>query len=238
MYDVEFWTDARRRVLSISRIDAKNELLFFSASHKYAIFPPVSEKRLSTFELRNDVEIPQDYRSFLATFGAGGVGPGHGIYDFTELESESVKDSFHLTASREWSDDDDDDDDDPIWGFPGLLTICTSGCAIDWLIEINGPQPGTMWVVNDAELRRCQNFGAWYAEWLDRIELGLQKYNAILDMIAFGAQIPQILSDCRFEVVEYKCGNETYTGFKGVPGRFRKNGADLVLADVGSAWIE
>ena len=235
-YDVGYWNEVRQRIASMGRIDAHHELLFGSATHKYAIFAPVSEERLYNFELLNDIELPQEYRSFLAAFGAGGAGPDHGIENFAQLETESVRDRFHLTETQDWPDD----DNDPIWALPGLLTICTSGCATDWSIEINGPQPGTMWVNAGPGdmLMRQQTFGAWYAKWLDRVEQGLQKYETILGMIALGAKMPQILADCECEAVEIQRDKETYVKFTGVPGRFRTDGNDLTPVDVGASWIK
>src|SRR5690242_17580221 len=140
--DNDYWRDAKTRIAALKRIDSGLELVFGSKGHKYHVLEPVSEARLRAFEFRNGVPIPAEYRSLLASFGSGGAGPDYGICDFRKLETVSVREKFYLTESQAWPYD----ADDPIWKLPGLLTISTSGCAIDWYIEMNGPQPGTMWV--------------------------------------------------------------------------------------------
>jgi hypothetical protein len=234
--DADYWIEARQRIAKMRRIDRLNKLVFGSNGHKYEILDPVSEKRIHEFELRNGVELPDEYRSFLTVFGAGGAGPDYGIYDFSYVEPVSVKQPFHLTDSQEWPDD----DDDPMWDLPGLLTISTSGCAIDWSIEVNGPQPGTMWV--DAgprdKLVRCDSFGVWYGKWLDRIETGLQKYTVISKLIASRATILQIIEGCGIEPTYFKRDGRTYIRFQGVPGRIRPKGDYVASFDIDTCWIK
>ena len=230
--DAEYWIDARRRIVEMREIDSRFELVFASSSHKYKILDPVCEERLLEFESKNGVQIPAEYRSFLTSFGAGG-GPGYGIYDFRKVESVSVKQRFHLTDSQEWPDD----DDDPIWDLPGLLNISTSGCGHDWSIEINGPQPGTMWVNAGDRLQRCDSFGTWYGEWLDRVEWGLQKHKIIADMIASGAAISEIAIECGVEPIVLKQNGVTYIHFKGIPARIGADGDRAISFDAKDYWI-
>ena len=219
----------------MSQIDTRCELVFGSSMHRYMAYEPVSEERLAKFESINGVELPPEYRSFLTSFGAGGAGPDYGIYDFAKIESVSVRDRFHLTDTSEWPED----DDDRIWDLPGLLPISTSGCAIDWSIEINGPQPGTMWV--DAgpgdRLMRCETFGTWYGQWLDRVELGLHKFKRVFELISSNATLREIADDCGVEATEFKWDGITYLRFPGIPGRIRAVGDRVQTFDVGTCWI-
>ncbi len=231
--DAEYWIEARQRVIEMRRIDSRHNLVFGSLSHKYQILKRVSEERLLDFELKNDVQIPAEYRSFLTSFGAGGAGPDYGIYDFRKVDSVSVEGRFHLTDSQEWPDD----DDDPLWDLPGLLNISTSGCSHDWWIEINGPQPGTMWVNAGDRLLRSDSFGAWYGQWLDRVEWGLQKHKLIADMIASGAKISEIAAECGVEPRVLKQNGVTYIHFKGIPGRIGADGDRPLAFDVGGYQI-
>ena len=233
--DAQYWIDVQRRISGMRQIDARCELVFGSSMHRYMNYEPVSEERLARFESINCVTLPPEYRSFLTAFGAGGAGPDYGIYDFAKIESVSVRDRFHLTDTSEWPED----DDDPMWDLPGLLPISTSGCAIDWSIEINGPQPGTMWV--DAgpgdRLMRCETFGTWYEQWLDRVELGLQRFKRVSELIGSNATLRQIAYDCGIEPTEFNWDGIAYVRFPGIPGRIRASGDRVQSFDVGTCWI-
>ncbi|WP_029631990.1 SMI1/KNR4 family protein [Zavarzinella formosa] len=152
--DAAYWRGAKARVAAFQKADPRLELVFGSKGHKYELLPPVAEPHLNACEAAHGVSIPPDYRTFLAVMGAGGAGPDYGLYDFRTMDASHVGERFPLTESHEWPEA----DDDPLWRLPGLMTISTSGCAIEWFIEVNGPQPGTMWV--DAgpgnELMRCK----------------------------------------------------------------------------------
>lgn len=233
--DSDYWTEARQRIFAISKIDSSCELVFGSKGHKYELLSPVPERQLVAFENKNDVPLPSEYRSFLRNFGAGGAGPDYGVYDFRTIESVSVKERFHLSESTAWPEA----DDDPMWDLPGLLPISTSGCAIDWSIEVNGPEPGTMWV--DAgpgnQLMRCESFGTWYGSWLDRIEYGVHKYKLILSLIASHATMQQIVNECGRVPIRFEWDGVAYLKFDGIPGRFRVDGDEVLSFDVGPCWI-
>ena len=233
--DVDYWTEVRQRIIEMRHIDFSCNMVFGSNSHKYKINRRVSERRLRAFEVKNDVELPSEYRAFLTAFGAGGAGPDYGIYSFARIGSHSVRERFHLTESCEWPED----DDDPIWDLPGLLPISTSGCGIDWSIEINGPQPGTMWV--DAgpgdQLMRCDSFGTWYSKWLDRIEDGLRKYQVIAEMVFWGTAVEEISKAIDVEPYAIEDDGASYLRFQDVPGRIRTDGKRALSLEVGGCWI-
>ena len=100
--DVDYWTEVRQRIIEMRHIDFSCNMVFGSNSHKYKINRRVSERRLRAFEVKNDVELPSEYRAFLTAFGAGGAGPDYGIYSFARIGSHSVRERFHLTESCEW----------------------------------------------------------------------------------------------------------------------------------------
>ncbi|TWU09357.1 hypothetical protein CA54_45980 [Symmachiella macrocystis] len=231
--DAAYWNEARQRVIEMRCIDSRHNLVFGSDGHKYQILKRVSEERLLEFESKNELQLPAEYRSFLTSFGAGGAGPGYGMYDFRKVESAGVERRFHLTDSQEWPDD----DDDPLWDLPGLLNISTSGCSHDWWIEINGPQPGTMWVNAGDRLLRSDSFGTWYGQWLDRVEWGLQKFKLITDMIASEAKISEIAAECGVEPRKFTWDGLAYLRFEGIPGCYQANGNCIWSYDVGTSWI-
>lgn len=235
MTNSDFWQQAKVRVTRFQEIDLHRELVFGSKGHQYQILDPLSEEELQAFEQQHQLRLPKEYHSFLKYFGAGGAGPDYGIYDFKSLETEFLHKRFELTESIEWPDD----DDHPLWDFPGLLTISTSGCAIDWFVEVNGPQPGTMWV--DAgpgwKFQKEGSFTQWYTAWLDRIEYGLEKYVILKDLARSRATLEHIEKILGVEAKEFSWDGQEYYRFKGIPGRLQCRNTKVISFDVGTSWI-
>lgn len=235
MINSDFWQQAKARVTRFQEIDINRELVFGSKGHHYQILDLLSEEELQAFEHQHQLRLPEEYRLFLQYFGAGGAGPDYGIYDFKSLETEFLHKRFELTESTEWPDD----DDHPLWDFPGLLTISTSGCAIDWFLEVNGPQPGTMWV--DAgprwEFQKEACFAQWYVAWLDRIEYGLEKYVTLKDLAYSQATLEHIEKILGVDAAMFNRGGQEYYGFQGIPGRLQCQNGKAISFDVGTSWI-
>jgi hypothetical protein len=72
---------------ALARLRHSGERIFGSESHNFQLFPPDSEIEISAFEQRFRVELPTDYRAFLARIGNGGAGPGHGIFPLGEVDN-------------------------------------------------------------------------------------------------------------------------------------------------------
>lgn len=233
---IKYWQDALARIRKIRIIDRNNELVFGSKWHKYEPCGPVSEKDIECFEESHSVKIPHDYRTFLLVIG-GGPGPHYGIYSFTDVKSYSpnVGQKFTLTESTEWPES----DDDPMWDFPGLLNISTSGCATDWFIEVNGNQPGTMWVDSGSgyQLAKMESFKSWYSAWLDRIEKGLLAYLKLETLVKANATLSCIEKELNIEAADFNWDGVTYKRFNGIPGRVTLYSGTAVLIDTGPCWI-
>lgn len=234
--DDAFWSAARSRIAGLKRMDSRFEFVFGSKGHQYEVSPPVSEAQIQSFEAANGVALPAEYRSFLALCGSGGAGPDYGIYDFLALEAANVREAFPLTDTRSWPED----DGDPLWRLPGLLTLSTSGCGIDWFLEVNGRQPGTMWVNAGPgdQLMRCESFGTWYGNWLNRVEFGSQKHHIIRDMIEAKASLQEVKEAAEVEPYEYTTEGARYLRFPGIPGRIRLDGGKIVTLELGTCWIQ
>ncbi len=231
----DFWNDARRRVAKFRAQDPDGELVFGANGHRYATLPTVSESRLQQFEADHEVLLPKEYRSFLQNFGAGGAGPDYGIYDFASVQAGTVSSRFPLTESQGWPED----DDDPLWQLPGLLTISTSGCAIDWFLEVNGPQPGTMWV--DAgpgeQLMRCESFRSWYSAWLGRIEFGLDNHHRVRELVQAEVSLQELQDQIQIPAFTSQRDGRSFLRFRGVPGEIGFSGQQIVDFQVGTSWI-
>ncbi|WP_299617842.1 SMI1/KNR4 family protein [Pelagibius sp.] len=137
-----------------------------TGGHDYRILPTVADKVLLDFERQNKTALPPAYRTYLQVFGAGGAGPNYGIDDFAKVPPGH---DFSTPFPYRESLLDDDYYDWPTyedgWGFPGLLHISDLGCACDALLELNGPQPGTVWHETEDGFLKQGRFADYYREW-------------------------------------------------------------------------
>jgi len=76
-----------------ARLLARLELLlerrpdvFGSDGHRYHLNAALGEPALIAFERRHGVELPEDYRWFLANIGNGGAGPNYGVFALNEMD--------------------------------------------------------------------------------------------------------------------------------------------------------
>jgi hypothetical protein len=233
---IEYWKEVKERLVAIRKIDCDCNLVFGSKGHKYKPLGSVSQEEIKSFQVENGMDLPRDYRDFLLVVG-GGPGPDYGIYSFEKVKSYSpnVSRVFSLTESTEWPES----EDDPIWDLPGLLNISTSGCAIDWYIEVNGSQPGTMWVDSGPgwELTKADSFINWYSSWLNRIEKGLLDYVELKKMVKSKSKLSDIESKLNIESKNFKWDGFEYKRFGGIPGRLTLKGDRVVSMDLGPCWI-
>jgi hypothetical protein len=109
----------------------------------------LSEAELVSFEQRNGLGLPVEYREFLLVFGNGGAGPNYGIMPLTEAEREvsaragdedrlSLSDAFNAPKSIEES---------RAIGYPthGILPLAEIGCGGVTLLAVSGPECGNIW---------------------------------------------------------------------------------------------
>lgn len=155
---------------------------FGADTHRYALTPPLSEAEIGAFEEAHGVELPVEYRAFVARVGDGPAGPGHGL--------------MPLAAPRqgggdEWAVDDEWEQDrlpgrlaepfplaEPLPGrigtpadalTPGTLMVADQGCGIYVRLVLNGPRAGEVWQLDPdwgGFVPASTGFRAWYTEWL------------------------------------------------------------------------
>jgi hypothetical protein len=236
VFDEAYWREARVRLAALARLDPKCELVFASDAHRYKVLEPVSEREIAAFERQHKLKLPLEYRAFLKGFGAGGAGPDYGIYEFSDLYVGNVAERFPRTETREWPED----PDDPLWRFPGLLCVGTAGCGIDAFLEVNGAQPGTMWI--DAgpgeTFVRMDSFGAWYNAWLERVEAGLRGHARLAELVRSRASLPAIAGALGLEPKTVKYLGREYRVFQGIPGQLEVDGECVVKLSVGTNWLQ
>jgi len=174
---VDFWLNARERIKVFDKLDDSG-LVFGASSHNYHILPTVTDKEILKFEAKNGFELPTEYLTFLQTFGAGGAGPHHGIYDFRKrvLPYAFLK-PFPYSSTFEFSED-----DDPIWNYDGLAFICEQGCGTDYYIELNGNNVGQIWCSWQDECSIEGSFLEFYKSWLENVDIHLHRFHLLKEL--------------------------------------------------------
>ncbi len=72
------------KLATLRAVDARLQI-FGASSHRYRLAPPLLPKELAAAEAQFGVAFPDEYRSFLLEVGAGGAGPGYGVFPLVEV---------------------------------------------------------------------------------------------------------------------------------------------------------
>ena len=169
---------------------ADRDLRVYGANgHKYRTGPTLSDAKISEFEQRHRIKLPEDYRLWLQLVGSGcggdaakvqknpwfyaGLGPFNGIYPLhDDLMSKNAHLQFPFTESteltdaqyREWEDELEDTQ------VPGLLEIASQGCAGTVQLVVNGSNHGSVWSRWDEHFDLINpSFAGWIREWAERV---------------------------------------------------------------------
>lgn len=158
--------------------------------------PPVPIERVIEFEKKAGIRLPDDYVFFITAVGNGGLHPPclMGLEDWDagywsesrlerdllapclitpELEGLGEKwlDSLGVeNAEQKW----DRDEWDPM---RGSMTIAEIGCGLFFLMIVNGPHRGRIFVWGDHALlppafQSQLTFSSWIGHWLDAVAAG------------------------------------------------------------------
>lgn len=147
--------------------------------------PALSLEEIQNVEETYDITLPEDYRQFLLLAGNGGIIP-----PFTEecnellpfptnpQRLERLKTPFTLEKSELWEEDTEEDGQD----FDADERMVCSGVGLipltqdetdeygDWLLVVNGPAKGNVWISTPMGIIRLTDCG-----FLDWLELHLDK---------------------------------------------------------------
>ncbi|MGY2894364.1 SMI1/KNR4 family protein [Deinococcus sp. UYEF24] len=180
----------RERLAAFRAADPRFER-FGAKKHRYTLGPPLREEQIRAFEQRYDLQLPQDYRTFLLTVGNGGAGPSYGMSPLQDLGWQGLRRPFTPPITFGAFQEDDTCED-------GVLLLCDHGCAQYSALVVRGDESGQMfsladgwtpetprwaelWVAHDRSWIRAvealfgeydrlprQTFSQWYREWLER----------------------------------------------------------------------
>jgi hypothetical protein len=164
--------------------------VFGAESHQYQLNPCLGEAQVHEFEHTYGIRLPDGYRSFLQTIGNGGAGPYYGIIALELSLRDWCREEDPLYPSKAFplresldlyrlGSEDDFDQYMTSYYTQGTIDICDYGCGICFLLVVNGPECGNIWVDDRASdggiLMLTQqidqdirvDFLTWYENWLD-----------------------------------------------------------------------
>lgn len=150
--------------------------VFGSRHHRWAFTPPWPEERILEFEQIHGGTLPKGYRHWIGQIGAGGVGPGNGLFEPGTFDvgrgPQSCKRRFGpLGKSFPYGTE----SDGHRGKLPGAIPIAEIGCGTLILLVTGGEQAGRIWVddrANGDGLRPEDglDFQGWIRMWLDAVE--------------------------------------------------------------------
>jgi len=163
------FSDTVKEKIEILKGIDKDFKLFGADHHHYEFNPPLTLEDVSSFEERNRISLPEDYRDFVLNVGNGGAGPYYGIYplrlDYNVDHRMKGDNQIDLSApfphSKDWDQDwvneidwdaGEKPDDDLLNDYfdtkhiSGALCICHYGCSDFVLLVVNGKDKGNIWI--------------------------------------------------------------------------------------------
>ena len=165
----------------------------YAGPNPFAMNPPAEESDLLTFEERNQVHLPEDYRRFLLEVGNGGAGPFYGLEPLPTSarpprpkKRKGVLPALGALASPFPFEEDVecppqeqlDRLGPPAWGwYQGTLDLCSMGCGDFYFLIVSGPARGQVINVGghctvSVHFAEERDFLAWYKSYLDRVVRG------------------------------------------------------------------
>ncbi|WBO61438.1 SMI1/KNR4 family protein [Streptomyces camelliae] len=151
-------------------------------THRYELAPRLPEAQIRGFEECHGIDLPMEYRSFVAEVGDGPAGPCHGLMPLTVPRPEAGE---GWAVDSEWRED-------RLLGrlaepFPlaeplpgrigaptdvltrGTLMLAELGCGSFFRLVLNGPRAGEVWLIDPdwgGFAPVSPGFRAWYTDWL------------------------------------------------------------------------
>ena len=136
--------------------------------------PPVSTDSVASFEQRQGVTLPEEYRSFLTQvtggevlwllgFDRGGIEPEWGFWSDFERKNDLYRRPFQFSEAADMSSDGES-------GLSGTWFLADGGCAMGSMLVISGRSAGEVWTFDNGVLAPCQDesggrlrFSSWFS---------------------------------------------------------------------------
>ncbi|WP_093780407.1 SMI1/KNR4 family protein [Streptomyces sp. yr375] len=155
---------------------------FGADTHRYELASALPEAEIRAFEEAHGIDLPAEYRSFVAEVGNGPAGPGHGLMPLTVPRPEIGE---GWAVDGEWQEDrlsgrlaEPFPLTEPLPGrigpsacevTRGTLMLAEDGCGIFVRLILNGPRKGEVWQLDPdwgGFVPVSPDFRTWYTEWL------------------------------------------------------------------------
>lgn len=179
----DFWAEIRSQIMRMRDLSSFwNEDEYAIRDFTHPIEPIVPEKLISEFEIRNNVEIPLSYRSYLLYFGGAGPCDSGRTLDFTS----HVYDSDVRTPSKlEIFENPVDIDCDigevhPIQSGNGTVAIASIASPVTPYLVLNGEASGYVYWWNHGDMVGAfGEFSEWYTRWANKSLAFVEKEYAV-----------------------------------------------------------
>lgn len=161
------------------------------------LLPPASEEEVRAFEATAGVELPADFRAFVAQVANGGTSSCR-LLPLERWDASYWIDNANLATDlrraclitpecgdqgSNWLEtlgvtDGERKLDDGLWSpMFGTIAVAEIGCGLYFSMIVNGPYRGRVFTWGDAqfvppEFVPFQNFGDWIEHWLDQVLAG------------------------------------------------------------------
>lgn len=165
----------RRIARELNRLQRVRPNVFGLAEHGFFLNQPLSESVLREFEHLHHINLPVDYRAFIANIANGGAGPGYGVFRLGEMDHNA---DYHPWAEddgfigvlanpfpymKRWNDlsgqPSPDLMDESAYELQlkvfeeryfspvdGAIPVSHLGCAIRVWLVVSGPEAGNLWL--------------------------------------------------------------------------------------------
>ncbi|MCC6812251.1 MAG: SMI1/KNR4 family protein [Deltaproteobacteria bacterium] len=117
--------------------------IFGARWHQFSVGKRLSSASIEAFESKWNIELPEDYRSFLLEVGDGGAGPYYGIAPLAEWCQPDSESEFAADALKTPFDPDVAANATTRSGF---LRIVNAGCEYYYVLVVSGPHKGQVWL--------------------------------------------------------------------------------------------
>lgn len=186
----------------LKQVRMRNIKCFGSAGHQFVLNWPLSERSVRAFEIRQGVELPRSYRTFLCSVGNGGAGPHYGLRKLPARRSDiaifdhnlkqtptnmlSLSCPLHPKISRE--DNWREQFSGCVSPYQGIMVIGDQGCTYVTGLIVTGREAGRVVYLDESRGGEAPyvmdepDFLGWYERWLDDLLSGV-------DTTAFGWEI-------------------------------------------------
>jgi hypothetical protein len=217
-------------LLNRLRAADRNFRVFGSEVHRYQLDRVMPEADLRRFELELRVELPEDYRCFVATIGNGGAGPAYGLVPLELPPWRDITLPFPLEQASDQLPADELELLGNPYSYPGVLDFCHNGCGYYTCLVVNGPARGTIWYGGDKYLPTGLSFSAWYRAWLEQT-LHIVENERLVALLRVGMSKQDVVAVTGGDWQESQSSNPELRGYAAsdIPARIELDEQGIVV---------